>query len=95
LKGIQGIKDAAKITKITKISCNNMNIVSLQGIEQFDSLKPLHLSDNKIVDLLPLMGLDAIEFVDFSGNAELDCSAFEQVIENGKFVDLFKPAHCQ
>ena len=67
--------------------CGNLNITSLEGINQFPKIKNLGLANNKIKDLIQLTYFKELEHVDLSHNQLISINTLKQ-IESLKTVNL-------
>ena len=81
----QCVDDAAtvggliEVVELTSLACTGVSDVS--GLDAFDNLSSLNLSDNSLTSLQAILGLANLEFVDLRGNPTLRCDEIDQLAE--------------
>ena len=89
--GVTELKGLETFSGITKLKLSSNRVRSIATLTALSKLEVLHLADNQIVDLIPLLELQALRELDVSGNPELLCSSANGLIA---VESLTLPQHC-
>lgn len=63
-----GLINVLDLEKVTEIQAENLNIVSLEGLQYCPSLLTLNLTNNEIQSITPLTGLRNLTWLELGGN---------------------------
>jgi len=84
------------LNQLTRLSCTYAGITSLEGLQQFEKLKEINLSNNEVRDILAVFAMENLDTLHISGNPELRCSQLASLKSNSP-TDIFikPPSHCK
>ncbi len=89
--GISDLSGLAVFTGITRLKLSGNTVRNLVELSRLSLLQVLLLDDNAVIDPVPLFDLPALQELDLSGNAELQCPASSALL---KVEQLTLPRHC-
>jgi Leucine-rich repeat (LRR) protein len=89
--GIADLSGLGVFTGITRLKLSANDIRNLVELSRLSLIQVLYLDDNAIVDPVPLFDLPALQELDLSGNADLQCPASSALLT---VKQLALPGHC-
>jgi Leucine-rich repeat (LRR) protein len=89
--GIADLSGLGVFTGITRLKLSSNDIRNLVELSRLSLIQVLYLDDNAAVDPVPLYDLPALQELDLTGNAELQCPASSALL---KVEKLTLPGHC-
>lgn len=78
------VESGATITNVHNLNCTRRGIQSLKGIEQFEDLRTLTLSNNQLTDISELALLSNLSYLDIRNNQISSLDALQTL----KFLDV-------
>lgn len=89
--GVTELKGLETFSGITQLKLSSNKLQSIATLAALSNLEVLHLDNNQIVDLRPLLELQVLRELDLSGNPELLCTSANGLIA---IETLTLPRHC-
>ena len=90
--GIADLDGIAIFSGLTQLKLSSNEIRNLVELGQLLLLQVLYLDDNQVVDPVPLFDLPALNTLDLSGNAQMQCPTASAFV---KLEELTLPEHCR
>lgn len=89
--GVAELEGLEIFSGVTRLKLSSNELQSVATLAALTNLEVLHLDNNQIVDLRPLLELQVLRELDLSGNPELLCTSANGLIA---IETLTLPKHC-
>jgi Leucine-rich repeat (LRR) protein len=90
--GIEDLGGLSTFTAMTTLRLSSNQVRNLVEVGAISTLEELYLDNNLVIDPVPLYQLQALHFVDLSGNPKLQCPSREGF---ARVETVILPAHCR
>jgi Leucine-rich repeat (LRR) protein len=90
--GIQNLDGLSTFTAMKTLRLSSNQVRNLVEVGAISTLEELYLDNNLVIDPVPLYLLQALHFVDLSGNPKLQCPSREGF---ARVETVILPAHCR
>jgi len=90
--GIQNLDGLSTFTAMKTLRLSSNQVRNLVEVGAISTLEELYLDNNLVIDPVPLYQLQALNFVDLSGNPKLQCPSGEGF---ARVETVILPAHCR
>jgi Leucine-rich repeat (LRR) protein len=90
--GIKDLDGLSTFSAMKTLRLSSNQIRNLVEVGAISTLEELYLDNNLVIDPVPLYQLQALHFVDLSGNPKLQCPSREGL---ARVETVILPAHCR